>query len=733
MFASRAVQKHTQDQTPSRAKQMSQGQTQGLRQPEHVPESSPPLHRYLGNSYVQAMTATDGSGGLPAPSVPLRPSQSGILQRKCACGGSAGMSGECEECSKKQRLGLQTKLKVNEPGDIYEREADRIADQVLAMPVHHAVSGTPPRIQRFSGQSHGQVDAAPASVDHALASPGRPLEPELRQDMEGRFAYDFSKVRVHSSAIAEQSAWDVNANAYTTGHDIVFGAGRFAPGTQAGRWLLAHELTHVVQQSGSDGIRVGRSNEKRGLSPNYSMQVSGAEQPLYVQRTPGGGGAPTPPKADWLSGVTATHVQGNLYTIDLPGEGQVFVGPYQELDNYRIRNNLSFESHHIVGVEFIWMLDTGYTEATMPAVSLRPGGHAPITTSVNAQVSAHYGGRQGGRVQLTAREIAQIYNEAYTSVTPFTRLYLIANNILGRPKAPVKPPSGSPQVPPSAKMGPAALTTKLGTRVTAAAALVILGASYMFNWLIESDNEKRAKEEIEKWRPSMLKEQKDDPTLGFLLLFGFSGGVDSGEGPSASARFETLSWRRGYNEQEAKARWKAEAHIDRPGITYQFGWVEPLEAPSPEVLTTPFEKVWLAKFADISQIEFQRVEFKEWGGFDTNGKDGPINATKWDDAEGFRFIVLRMPPQVRYRNVAGRPDQMKVTIKDQPVIGGAAPALMLDGKVPAITVWPADAKTAALFDATHTVGDKEGKLEPLANVDLVRWLKPSQVKLLTKL
>ena len=119
----------------------------------------------------------------------------------------------------------------------------------MAAPAHPAVSGAPPRIQRFTGQSTGQTDTAPASVDHALASPGRPLEPTLRQDMEQRFGHDFSRVRVHSGAAAEQSARDVNANAYTVGHDIVFGTGRFAPGTHEGRRLIAHELTHVVQQS----------------------------------------------------------------------------------------------------------------------------------------------------------------------------------------------------------------------------------------------------------------------------------------------------------------------------------------------------------------------------------------------------------------------------------------------------------------------------------------------------
>lgn len=154
------------------------------------------------------------------------------------------------------------------PGDVYEQEADRIADQVTANPAHHAVAGAPPRIQRFAGPSNRRVDAVPASVVKAVASPGRPLEPALRQDMEQRFGHDFSRVRMHSGADAEQSAQDVNANAYTVGHNIVFATGRFAPGTHEGRRLIAHELAHVVQQSEADGMNVDQSNDdKRGLSP----------------------------------------------------------------------------------------------------------------------------------------------------------------------------------------------------------------------------------------------------------------------------------------------------------------------------------------------------------------------------------------------------------------------------------------------------------------------------------
>jgi hypothetical protein len=161
-----------------------------------------------------------------------------VLQRKCACGGTLGVTGECEEC-RKRRFALQTKLRVNEPGDIYEREADRIANDLTPTPPHSGMSGAPPRIQRLSVAPSGQIGNAPASVDQALSSPGRPLDRTLRHDMERRFGPDFSRVRVHTDTAAERSARDVNARAYTVGHDIVFGASRFRPEGHEGRRLIA--------------------------------------------------------------------------------------------------------------------------------------------------------------------------------------------------------------------------------------------------------------------------------------------------------------------------------------------------------------------------------------------------------------------------------------------------------------------------------------------------------------
>jgi hypothetical protein len=164
---------------------------------------------------------------------------------------------------------IQTKLAINKPGDEYEQEADCVSEQVMRMPEPRlqrtcACGGECPKCQteklaqgpaRLQTKHVGSGDlgqtAVPPSVHEVLRSSGQSLDPEVRAFMEPRFGHDFSRVRVHSDAAAEQSARGVNASAYTVGQNIVFGAGAFAPGTGEGRRLIAHELAHVVQQSGA--------------------------------------------------------------------------------------------------------------------------------------------------------------------------------------------------------------------------------------------------------------------------------------------------------------------------------------------------------------------------------------------------------------------------------------------------------------------------------------------------
>lgn len=143
---------------------------------------------------------------------PLRPSQGVMLQRKCACGGSSETEGECADCKEKREAMLQRS----------------VGNQA-------APSAAP---------------TVPPIVHDVLRSPGQPLDAGTRAFMEPRFRQDFSQVRVHTDARAAESARAVNALAYTVGRDVVFGTGQYAPGTSEGRRLMAHELTHVVQQEG---------------------------------------------------------------------------------------------------------------------------------------------------------------------------------------------------------------------------------------------------------------------------------------------------------------------------------------------------------------------------------------------------------------------------------------------------------------------------------------------------
>ena len=188
---------------------------------------------------------------------------------------------------------IQAKLKVNEPGDSYEQEADRISGHVLATPARSGVDGAR-QIRRDVGQSSGEAGTAPGSVQDALVGPGDPLEPELCREMEHRFGHDFSQVRVHLGATAEQSVRDVNARAYTVGNKMVFGAGEFNPGTREGRRLLAHELTHVVQQSNAQAHVIRRQGDFDDEEPTLRERRNPNQPPFRGDVTRSGEKTKTP-------------------------------------------------------------------------------------------------------------------------------------------------------------------------------------------------------------------------------------------------------------------------------------------------------------------------------------------------------------------------------------------------------------------------------------------------------
>jgi hypothetical protein len=150
---------------------------------------------------------------------------------------------------------IQAKLTVNPPDDVYEKEADRVASIVTQV-----ISGS--EIQRQADEEEEEVQAKAVGsqsllvsedlerqIDIARGSGGQPLSEEIRQPMEQAFGADLSEVRVHNDAGADTLSQVLQARAFTTGKDIFFREGAYQPGSEAGKELLAHELTHVVQQS----------------------------------------------------------------------------------------------------------------------------------------------------------------------------------------------------------------------------------------------------------------------------------------------------------------------------------------------------------------------------------------------------------------------------------------------------------------------------------------------------
>jgi hypothetical protein len=179
----------------------------------------------------------------------------------CACGGG------CPKCQTKKNG-----LKISQPGDASEIEADQVADKIMRMssPVLTPSASNENHANTVVSKSSSSMDGnktfsrkalpsnssspsqTPAHIDNALSSGGQGLDRKTRNFFEPRLGYDLSGVRIHTNATARQSAQAVDARAYTLGSNIVFAENEYQPDSRSGKQLLAHELAHVVQQHNSN-------------------------------------------------------------------------------------------------------------------------------------------------------------------------------------------------------------------------------------------------------------------------------------------------------------------------------------------------------------------------------------------------------------------------------------------------------------------------------------------------
>jgi hypothetical protein len=181
-------------------------------------------------------------------------------------------------------------------------KASRLEESESALALKAALSGRLDvagpaglaRLQRAAGNASTSalMDEERSPVHDVIASGGSPLPADVRADMEGRFGNDFGDVRVHTDGSASQSAKSVNAQAYTVGSNIVFQRDKYDPGSDAGRHMLAHELTHVVQQRSGpvDGTDAGGGVKVSDPSDRFEREAVANADRLTATPSPASSG-----------------------------------------------------------------------------------------------------------------------------------------------------------------------------------------------------------------------------------------------------------------------------------------------------------------------------------------------------------------------------------------------------------------------------------------------------------
>ena len=228
-----------------------------------------------------------------------------------------------------------------------------------------------------------------------------------------------------------------------------------------------------------------------------------------------------------------------------------------------------------------------------------------------------------------------------------------------------------------------------GQRITAVAVLAAMAANAAVNKIISHLNERDIKDALKRSEDLFQGEQTTNPSLGFLFVFRFTGGADSGEGPTAEARFQGVTWERGRNEAEARASSRTPTPVRRTSTPGFRRWRRSLSGRPwawPSSLTS---RKWSS-----SALSSRKSAASRWRTYAARlSEDGQ----KW--ALGLRFHVLRPPATISYRGVRGGSETESLTIEERDVIDGRVSAIIIDGVLGRACMIAADQQTLAFFRA----------------------------------
>jgi outer membrane protein OmpA-like peptidoglycan-associated protein len=276
---------------------------------------------------------------------------------------------------------IQAKLTIGQPDDVYEQEADRVADQVMRMPDPTPIPALSLQRRCAACEEEGlrrkaqdpRTETADPGLDTVAATlrqGGRPLDAAARSFFEPRFGRDFGDVRIHTDSQAAASARSVNALAYTVGRDVVFNAGQYAPHSDSGKRLLAHELAHVVQQGEpspivkSDQVRptiqrrlvtfgtladvnalLGLLGPRAGLTLALNAAINQVQINAVLPAAP-----PSPTLRARLQAII-NHATQHAEVIVARGQPQVFVGAFPQPSDMTVTRVQQVDIDDVLAIE----------------------------------------------------------------------------------------------------------------------------------------------------------------------------------------------------------------------------------------------------------------------------------------------------------------------------------------------------------------------------------------------
>jgi hypothetical protein len=698
-----------------------------------------------------------------------------------------------------EEIGIfQPKLYTSQPGDIYEQEADRIAERMARKSVDNSIPGERLRTSLGHIYPKNEEDKNPTlrtgkpamisgtessdrvvdEVNNICSSEGSSLDTDTNEFMESSFGHDFSRVRVHTGERAAMSAKSINARAYAIGNNIVFGERQYQPKTIEGRKLLAHELTHVVQQEAATNYGIFRNSDM----PSSSEGAVTPRRVVYIdanvidQINRGNVNAANTLRQIISSGIEVRIPRQAYYELvnqpAIPREATANRLLLEEM-NIRIGPATSLTQRVPTYERNITRSRAGTiiseADARMVAEVSAAGGEiwsfdrAFRTNPRN--IEANFGLRVAPESNLPLAPASAIKDYRIGRQLLYLRPVEISlrGNIINRPPSGgtsggagggISPYIGGASGQSQTTTGTAsrrATTAYVGSRdmrvpqvggpsaggtaVIGGIQLAFMGANILLNWLNDKEQARRVQEALHQIEPGIVERRLQVPQEGVLLIFFYRQFVPREASLlQPGAVFSHIEVGFGITRDEARENW-----LRTPALRSGLGryteeirsesWIPPLQTASIAAIRSPFPMLAIGTFSYSAIL--QNVE---WGGLNGFDDESETSLSITPGVEP-RFAILRVPMRLGWLWGTSYMESDVPVEERASAHGGNIPVVNLDPVIPfsnvsAACVFPIDENTDRLFSTARPTTDNLNQLRIYVNFRKVRWIRPENIRII---